>query len=97
MSRRVDEGYSERLEKACRFAGVEYGPTALGLLIDENKQTVHHWISGNSVPSLSLHFKLSRKLGVDPEWLATGEGPPPDAALHGSEARSVTKATKSRK
>jgi hypothetical protein len=97
MSKRVDEGYSERLQAACKSAGVEYGASAIGYLIDENRQTVHNWINGTSVPSLAMHFKLSQKLGVDPEWLATGNGPGPNAALQGGVEESVTKSSRKKK
>lgn len=97
MSKRVDEGYSERLQKACTYADVPYGPTAIGELIGENKQTAANWINGTSVPSLAMHYKLSRALNVDPEWLATGDGPGPDVALQSESAKSVTKATRKKK
>lgn len=64
--------FSERLKDACRRAGVEWGPTALGAAFEVAKQTAERWM-GESQPSAQKLFDIADKLKVDPRWLATGE------------------------
>lgn len=94
MSKRVDEGFAERLLLACRHAGVSYSQTAIADLISENKQTVDHWMNKGTTPRPSTLFTLAGKLGVDAQWLATGDGkPPPPRPGWSHELASVTNST----
>lgn len=79
MSKGVDD-FPERLRRACLYAGVAYSPTKIGHHIGENKQTVHAWMHAGSLPRADTLFMMADKFGVDPRWLATGEGPGPGAA-----------------
>jgi transcriptional regulator with XRE-family HTH domain len=81
MSKDLDD-FGTRLLQACRHAGVAYSQSAIGHLIDTNKQTVENWMKG-TVPRADTLFRLADALEVDARWLATGAGiAPGDSRQH---------------
>lgn len=70
---KIDKDFSGRLEKAVSRVSVPFQPTALGVFLGENKQSASLWING-STPRCEKLFEIADKLGVDPRWLATGQG-----------------------
>jgi transcriptional regulator with XRE-family HTH domain len=69
----MDNGFAQRLEKACERAGVPYRQSAIGKLLELNRQTVDTWMNG-SLPRADVLYRLADALKVDARWLATGHG-----------------------
>ena len=62
-----------RLNIALDMRGVK-GPTALGRLLEMDRQTAHRWIQGaNQLSPVNL-FLCADALNVSARWLATGVG-----------------------
>ena len=81
--------FENRLKEAAKLVKVEYSQTAIGKSLEISKQTIDRWMAG-SVPAPDTLFYVADKWGVDPRWLATGEGEPrpkpkPPAGLHQHE------------
>lgn len=62
----------ERLMLAAKELHKKNSPSEVGRLINESEQTISNWRS-RGVPK-AKHVDIARKLGCDPEWLATGAG-----------------------
>lgn len=65
--------FSDRLKKAAEHAKVEWSQTAIAKALDMNKQTVDRWF-GTGEPKPAQIYRIADRWGVDPRWLATGEG-----------------------
>lgn len=65
--------FHERLKRAADHAKVEYSQTAIAKELDVSKQTVDQWMAG-SLPRAGVIYRMADKWGLNPRWLATGQG-----------------------
>ena len=74
MSNPKDKHFPERLEAACKHAGIPYSQSDIGnRLGGVDRRNVDGWMRG-SMPRVDMIFRLAEGLGVDPKWLGTGLG-----------------------
>jgi transcriptional regulator with XRE-family HTH domain len=72
--------FRERLQKAATRVGVGESQASIADALNLNRQTIHRWFSGGE-PNADMLLHAARTLGVDPEWLKSGNGdmlPQPD-------------------
>ena len=62
-----------RLGIAMDMAGI-HGPTALGKVLDMDRQTAHRWMTGINNLSPQNLFTCADALNISARWLATGVG-----------------------
>lgn len=65
--------FSERLKLAAERAGVPYQQSTIARALGASRQSVFEWFHGRT-PELPQIANIAKVFGVDPVWLATGEG-----------------------
>lgn len=80
------QAFKQRLNAACAHAGTECDAPALLKRLAayardkkirnpvRSRQTVYTWLAGQGEPKTAHLFFLAAALGVNAEWLGTGEG-----------------------
>lgn len=69
---------SERIKQRMQTLGMKRA-AELVKATGVSKGSVSQWLSDSSAPTGANLLKLAKVLGVQPEWLLTGEGPEPNA------------------
>lgn len=65
--------FSERLKLAAERAGVPFQQSSIAKALGTSRQSVFEWFHGRT-PELPQIAHMAKTFGVDPVWLATGEG-----------------------
>jgi len=66
--------YSQRLRQVCEEIGLN--AHELAKILGVPKPTVERWIYGTTKPKIEALSLLASKLGANPIYLLTGQGPP---------------------
>jgi transcriptional regulator with XRE-family HTH domain len=68
------ETFWERLRTAARYAGIDDKQSVIARALGLSRQTVNRWSKDGGMASAEILAIAARKWGVDPYWLATGQG-----------------------
>jgi SOS-response transcriptional repressor LexA len=69
--------FAARFNKACDIAGIQSGRgrrAELARMFGVSGESARKWLSGESIPKSSRIANIARSLGVNGEWLLTGQG-----------------------
>ena len=66
--------YAERLKEIQKISGISV--KELSALVEVPEKTVQNWIYGRAFPPPDKLERLVERLGVNPLYVLTGEGPP---------------------
>lgn len=66
--------FTDRLQHAARFAGVEDHQSAIATALGLKKQTLNRWFMTSGEPNAKILLHIARTWSIDPEWLKTGAG-----------------------
>ena len=69
-----DEGFAKRFKEAVHYAGVEDTQEALGKLLGVSPVTIWSYRNGDKLPRMKRASEIAIRLGVNVNWLMTGEG-----------------------
>lgn len=74
MSRKID-GFGDRLQRAAEHGKCAYSQQAIANRLgkDVDRRKVDGWMKG-SQPRADFLYRIADEFGVDPRWLATGQG-----------------------
>lgn len=79
--------FGGRLKDAARAASIKQN--VIAGLFNVTEQAVSQWFRGKSIPERERMFELADRLGVAPEWLATGKGERYSDGAGGGAGRAI--------
>lgn len=69
-----NEEFAKRFKQAVKYAGVPDTQDALGKLFGVSGVTIWSYRNGDKLPRMKRASEMARILGVNVNWLMTGEG-----------------------
>lgn len=72
--KKCDEQFAERFKAAVAHAGVDDTQIALGKFLGVSGVTVWSYRKGEKLPRMKKASEIAQKLGVNVNWLMTGNG-----------------------